>query len=116
MKSALRLFLGVALATLLLWLATRGVDSQALLAALASARPVELVLVVVLTVLMYVIRAMRWRLLLPALRDASILDLFGITSIGFMAGLFIPRAGEVLRPYLAARRYKVGVSAGRRRR
>lgn len=112
MKGALRLGFGVVLAAFLLWLATRGVDSRALLAAMASARPLELVMIVVLTVLMYGIRAMRWRLLLPSLRDASIFDLFGITNIGFMAGLFIPRAGEVLRPYLAARRYKVGVSAG----
>lgn len=112
MKSALRLGLGVVLAVFLLWLATRGVDSNALLAAMAHAKPLPLVLVVALTVLMYLIRAMRWRLLLPALKDASIFDLFGITNIGFMAGLAIPRAGEVLRPYLAARRYKVGVSAG----
>ena len=112
MKSALRLGVGVALATLLLWLATRGVDPHALVAAMAHARPFLLVLVVVLTVIMYGVRAMRWRLLLPSLREASIFDLFGITNIGFMAGLFIPRAGEVLRPYLAARRYKVSVSAG----
>jgi uncharacterized protein (TIRG00374 family) len=112
MKNALRLGVGLLLAGVLLWAATRGVDSAELIGAMSRARPLELVLIVVLTVLMYVIRAMRWRLLLPSLRDASILDLFGITNIGFMAGLFIPRAGEVLRPYLAARRYKVGVSAG----
>ncbi|MBK5257538.1 MAG: flippase-like domain-containing protein [Vicinamibacteria bacterium] len=112
MKSAFRLTFGVALAALLLWLATRGVDSAELVAAMAHARPLPLILVVVITVLMYVVRAMRWRLLFPPLRDASIFDLFGITNIGFMAGLFIPRAGEILRPYLAARRYKVGVSAG----
>ena len=112
MKSALRLGVGLALAALLLWLAVRGVDSAALLSAMAHAKPLPLVMVVVLTVAMYGIRAMRWRLLLPALGKASILDLFGITNIGFMAGLVIPRAGEVLRPYLAARRYKVSVSAG----
>ena len=99
MKSALRLGVGLALAALLLWLAVRGVDSGALLSAMAHARPLPLVMVVVLTVAMYGIRAMRWRLLLPALGKASILDLFGITNIGFMAGLVIPRAGEVLRPY-----------------
>lgn len=112
MKNALRIGFGLLLAALLLWAATRGVDSAELIGAMSRARPFELVMVVVLTVLMYVIRAMRWRLLLPALKDASVLDLFGITNIGFMAGLFIPRAGEVLRPYLAARRYKVSVSAG----
>lgn len=112
MKNAFRLTLGILLAVLLLWLATRGVDSAELLSAMTHARPVPLVLVVLLTVVMYVIRAMRWRLLFPALQKAPILDLFGITNIGFMAGLFIPRAGEVLRPYLASRRYGVGVSAG----
>lgn len=112
MKSAFRLGLGIALAVLLLWLATRGVDSGALLAAMTRARPLPLIMVVVLTVVMYAIRAMRWRLLLPSLREASILDLFGITNIGFMAGLVIPRAGEVLRPYLAAKRYNVSVSGG----
>ena len=112
MKNAFRLTLGILLAVLLLWLATRGVDSAVLLSSMTHAKPLPLVLVVLLTVVMYVIRAMRWRLLLPPLQKAPILDLFGITNIGFMAGLFIPRAGEVLRPYLASRRYGVSVSAG----
>ncbi len=112
MKSAFRLGLGAVLAVFLLWLATRGVDSKELLAAMGHARPLPLVLVVALTVVMYLIRATRWRLLLPALAKAPVLDLFAITNIGFMAGLAIPRAGEVLRPYLASRRYGVGVSAG----
>jgi uncharacterized protein (TIRG00374 family) len=112
MKSAFRLGLGVILAVVLLWLATRGVDSNALLAAMAHAKPLPLVLIVALTVSMYGIRAMRWRLLLPSLKEAPIFDLFAITNIGFMAGLVIPRAGEVVRPYLASRRYGVAVSAG----
>jgi glycosyltransferase 2 family protein len=112
MKNTFRVGSGVLLAAFLLWLAMRGVDSAALFGTMAHARPVPLVLVVLLTVVMYAVRAMRWRLLLPPLGQAPVLDLFGITSIGFMAGLFIPRAGEVLRPYLASRRYGVGVSAG----
>lgn len=112
MKSALRLVFGLILAGGLLALAARGVDRAALLAAMKHARPLPLVGVMAMTVVMYFIRASRWRLLLPSLRDASIVDLFGITNIGFMAGLFIPRAGEVLRPYLASRRYGVTVSAG----
>lgn len=112
MRNALRLGIGAALAVLLLWLATRGVDSAQLFSALTHARPLPLVALVILTVAMYGVRAMRWRLLLPALEKAAIFDLFAITKIGFMAGLFIPRAGEVLRPYLASRRYGVPVSAG----
>ena len=112
MKGALKLGIGIALAVLLLALATRGVDPRALLAAMAGSHPWGPVGVMALTVLLYVVRAMRWRLLLPSLRTAGVFDLFGITLIGFMAGLFVPRAGEVLRPYLAARRYKVSVASG----
>ncbi len=111
MKSAFRLGLGAVLAVFLLWLATRGVDPHELVAAMGHARPFPLLLVVALTVVMYLIRAMRWRLILPSLKKAPILDLFAITNIGFMAGLVIPRAGEVLRPYLASRRYGVGPTA-----
>ncbi len=112
MKGALRLAIGITLAVLLLALATRGVDSKALLSAMAGAHPRALSGLMAFTVLLYVVRAMRWRLLLPSIKDAPVFDLFGITCIGFMAGLFIPRAGEVLRPYLAARRYGVSVASG----
>ena len=112
MKNAFRLGLGAALAALLMWLAMRGVDGPALATAIGRARPFDMVLVVLLTVAMYWVRAARWRLLLPPLREARLLDLFSITNIGFMAGLAIPRAGEILRPYLASRRYGVPVTAG----
>lgn len=112
MRNALRLGIGGVLAVLLLWLATRGVDSAELLSALTHAHPLPLIALVLVTVAMYGVRAMRWRLILPSLQKAAIFDLFAITNIGFMAGLFIPRAGEVLRPYLASRRYGVPVSAG----
>jgi uncharacterized protein (TIRG00374 family) len=40
-------------------------------------------------------------------------DLFSATVVGFLSGLAIPRAGEILRPYLVARRHPaVSTSAG----
>jgi uncharacterized protein (TIRG00374 family) len=39
-------------------------------------------------------------------------DLLSATVIGFLSGLAIPRAGEILRPYLVARRHPVSTSAG----
>jgi uncharacterized protein (TIRG00374 family) len=37
--------------------------------------------------------------------------LFSATLVGFMTGLLIPRAGEVVRPYLVARRHALSISA-----
>ena len=39
-------------------------------------------------------------------------DLFSATVVGFMTGLLVPRAGEVVRPYLVARRHPIRTSAG----
>jgi uncharacterized protein (TIRG00374 family) len=39
-------------------------------------------------------------------------DLHSATYVGFMSGQLVPRAGEVLRPYLISRRHPVAISAG----
>jgi uncharacterized membrane protein YbhN (UPF0104 family) len=39
-------------------------------------------------------------------------DLFSATMVGFASGLLIPRAQELLRPWLVSRRYPIPTSAG----
>jgi len=39
-------------------------------------------------------------------------DLFSATVVGFMTALLVPRAGEVVRPYLISRRHPIRTSAG----
>ena len=57
-------------------------------------------------------RAWRWGGLLAPLSRVRFVDLFSATMVGFASGLLIPRAGELLRPWLVSRRYPVPVSAG----
>jgi glycosyltransferase 2 family protein len=106
-----RLLLGAALAIVLMYFFFRGVDGAALLRALRSADPLFLAGVVLATLATYVARAWRWGFLLAPLERVPFGRLFSITIIGFMSGLIIPRAGEVLRPYLVARRYSLRTSA-----
>jgi hypothetical protein len=68
--------------------------------------------VVATIVLTYVIRSWRWGRLLRPLAKVPFVDLFSATVVGFTSGMVIPRAGEVLRPYLIARRHPVSTSAG----
>jgi uncharacterized protein (TIRG00374 family) len=53
----------------------------------------------------YFFRAVRWKIFLrPVRKDASILDLVPPTVVGFTALALLGRAGEMIRPYLIARR------------
>ena len=112
MKSerAPRLLLGVLLAGILLYFFFRGVDLRALAAAFRAAKPLGLAAVAAITVVTYAARAWRWGDLLAPLARVPFPRLFSATLVGFTSGLFIPRAGEVVRPYLVARHHALSVS------
>jgi uncharacterized protein (TIRG00374 family) len=107
-----RLAAGGGLALGLLFFFFRGMDWAALAGALRSADPLALLGVALAAVVTYVARAWRWGLLLKPMARVGFLDLFSATTVGFMTGLLVPRAGEIVRPYLVARRYPVSTSAG----
>jgi hypothetical protein len=110
-KRLARLAAGLALAALLLYVFFRGVDAEALLEVLKRAHPLPLGGVVLSSVATYAIRGWRWGDLLSPVVRVRYRHLVSATFVGFMAGLLIPRAGEVVRPYLIGRRYGVSVSA-----
>ena len=106
-----RLAAGGLLAVALLLLFFRGVDWTALRAAFRSADPLFLAGVVVATLVTYLARAWRWGYLLAPLARVPFMHLFSVTLVGFMSGLLVPRAGEVVRPYLIARHHALKTSA-----
>jgi glycosyltransferase 2 family protein len=107
-----QLLVGVILAVMLLGLFFRGVDWSALGRALRNAHPLPLVGVVVVTIATYAVRTWRWGDLLAPLDRVGYADLFSATMVGFASGLLVPRAGELLRPWLISRRYHIPTSAG----
>jgi glycosyltransferase 2 family protein len=107
-----RLAAGGLLAVLLLYFFLRGVAWKEIGQAMRAADRVDLALVVASTVLVYLARAWRWGYLLDPLARVPLSRLFSATVVGFMTGLVVPRAGEVVRPYLVARRYPIATSAG----
>ncbi len=85
---------------------------QALGRSLAEARPGYLLGVVAVTVVLYLLRSWRWGYLLSPLARVGLADLFSATMVGFGSAMLVPRAGEIVRPYLVSRRHPVSVSAG----
>jgi uncharacterized protein (TIRG00374 family) len=107
-----RLLAGALAAALLLAFFFRGMDWGTLGRALAAARLVPLAAFVAVSLLVYAVRAWRWGFLLRPLGRVRRRDLFSATMVGFASGLLIPRAGELLRPWLVSRRYPIPTSAG----
>ena len=113
MKSPrLKFLVGVLLALFLLVFFFRGVDWSALGRALGGADPLPLIGLVLVTVAAYAARAWRWGDLLAPLGRVRHADLFSATIVGFACSLLVPRAGELLRPWLVSRRYPIPTSAG----
>jgi len=64
-----------------------------------------LILMVGVTGLTYLLRALRWQVLLEPLGPTHLREVFRTTVIGFAANTVLPaRIGEIVRPYLLARR------------
>jgi uncharacterized protein (TIRG00374 family) len=66
----------------------------------------------VVTALTYVLRALRWQYLLAPIGPTRFVNAFRSTVIGFAASFLLPaRAGEVIRPYLLARKERLSATA-----
>jgi glycosyltransferase 2 family protein len=60
----------------------------------------------------YILRAWRWKVFLRRVRpEASVLGLIPPTLIGFTGLAILGRAGELIRPYLTARRHNLSFSS-----
>jgi uncharacterized protein (TIRG00374 family) len=94
------------LALLLLALFFRGTDMGELTRTLAGANPALLLAALGSIMVTYLLRAIRWRVLLLPLGRARLVNCFTTTVIGFMVNFLVPpgRLGEIARPYLLARR------------
>jgi hypothetical protein len=89
----------------LLGFAFRHTDFAAVWAETRQADGGLLVLALVVTGLTYAMRAWRWQFLLAPIGPTRFVNAFTTTVIGFAASALLPaRAGEVMRPYLLARR------------
>jgi uncharacterized protein (TIRG00374 family) len=76
------------------------------------ANPWPLLLAVAATGATYVVRALRWQYLLAPIGPTHFSTAFRTTVIGFAATFLLPaRAGEVIRPYLLARREGLNATA-----
>ena len=87
-----------------LWYAVRDVAWGAVWEAATGAEIIPVIGVGLVVLLAHLARAVRWRYLISGDREIPLMPAFSATVIGYFASNIIPRSGEILRPYLLARR------------
>jgi uncharacterized protein (TIRG00374 family) len=110
-KKLINLLIGLAIISLSLFYAFRGVKIAELGDALLAARYIYLVPAIALVLLSYLFRAMRWRYLIRSIKDVKTSRLFSPLMVGFMANMLPARAGEFVRAYLLSRKEQISFSA-----
>ncbi len=110
-KKHLHLVIGIAIIALSLFYAFRGVKIEDLCNALLSVRFIYLVPAVLLVLMSYLFRAMRWRYFIRSVKEVRTVNLFSPMMVGFMANMLPARAGEFVRAYLLSKKEDISFSS-----
>ncbi len=108
---------GIAISVIAVWLVTRGVDLERTTAIIAAASPGWLLAVLGVVAVQTVVRAARWRRLLPdrtldagVHRPPSIPRIVPVLLVGYLGNAVLPaRLGEAARGVLIARREQLPI-------
>ena len=112
MRGHLRTFIIVSLTVGLMGFFLRNADFQRVWAEIVGARWDLLAVALLLTLGGYLFRVERWRYLLAPVGHTRFNTAFRATVMGFAANALMPgRVGEVLRPYVLARREQFSATA-----
>jgi uncharacterized protein (TIRG00374 family) len=110
-KKYVHLLIGLVIIALSLFFAFRGVSVNELIDALMQADYYYLIPAVLIVLISYVFRAMRWGYLVRTVKNVNTTDLFAPLMIGFMANMLPARAGEFIRAYLLSKQEKISFSS-----
>lgn len=110
------LLLALATAAALTWFISRaaesGFDLRQVWGVLLQTHPPYLFAAVVISLLCYWVRAIRWAVLVEPLRpNPCRYKMFSATAIGFTATTLLGRPGEFVRPYLIARNENISFAS-----
>ncbi|MFN2501280.1 MAG: lysylphosphatidylglycerol synthase transmembrane domain-containing protein [Pyrinomonadaceae bacterium] len=112
MRKYIKFIVLLLLTVLIFWFFGRNLDWQQVSGSLRKANPALLTVSVLIICLGYLLRAIRWKVLLEPITPSSLRELFATTTVGFAAIFLIGRMGEIVRPmWLPMRDRRVRPSA-----
>jgi uncharacterized protein (TIRG00374 family) len=112
LRKYLKFILLFLFAALMVWFFVRKLNWQEVSLSLRQANPWYLAAAAAIISFGYLLRAIRWKVLLEPITPSSLKELFATTTVGFAAILIVGRAGEIVRPmWLPMRDRRVRPSA-----
>ena len=112
-KVTISLTLGIIISAIALYLAFKNVPFADLLSYLAEVNYLWVIPSVLLALFSFVIRAIRWRIMLETAKKLSFWRAFHPMMIGFMINCVLPgRVGEIARPVILQKKENVPFSTG----
>ncbi len=99
-----RVALILAVLALSIWYVARNIDWDGLGRAILEMHIGWVIAGACITLLAHLARAQRWRILIPDGDSIPLLHTFSATIIGYLMNNLIPRSGELVRPYVLAKR------------
>jgi uncharacterized protein (TIRG00374 family) len=112
-KLTISLMLGISVSIVALYFAFRNVPFSELLAYLGSINYYYVIPAVMLSLISFALRAVRWQVILSTTRNISFTQSFHPMMIGFMSNCVLPgRIGEVTRPAILRKQEGVPFTTG----
>ncbi len=112
LRKSLKFILLFLFAIFIFWFFGRSLDWQDISQSLRRANAFYLILATLIICLGYLLRALRWRILLAPITETSLKELFATTTVGYAAVFLVGRVGEIVRPmWLPMRDRRVRPSA-----
>lgn len=97
----LKILLGIFFASIGIYILLRDVNLENLKNSLLSVSPISVFAASICAILMLVFRSLRWKIILPDIKNTNKDHLFSAATIGFMINNLLPaRIGEIARAYL----------------
>jgi len=112
LKKHFKFIILLLIAAFILWFFGRNLDWREVSQILRQANAFYLIAAALVICLGYLLRAIRWKVLLEPITESRLRELFAATTVGFTVILIIGRMGELVRPmWLSMRDRRVRPSA-----
>ncbi len=111
-KTALKALLTILLIVVSFYFALKNINLAKLWDSIRTADYFWVVLSFPIIIASHYVRALRWRTILkPIMNPSSTMNLFSAVMVGYFFNSLYPRLGELVRPYVYAKREKVSTSS-----
>ncbi|MCZ8512558.1 lysylphosphatidylglycerol synthase transmembrane domain-containing protein [Paenibacillus filicis] len=108
----IQLFVGILVSIILVYFVVKGINFVDVWKVIISLNYLILIPAVIIQILSYWVRSMRWAIILKNIKKVRVNNLFPVICISYMANNLLPlRIGEFVRAYLMGKKEKISATA-----